>query len=149
MGNLHRGGGGGGGGGGNLTGIIINGEAEGANQTSDTATNLGPLNIGAPINFINEDITRFPDGRNEYEWYRFTAGQAGTFTATETTLTGGSLELHLFTLQGNTLVNLVNTIHRNKCANRYVCGRGRSANPCRGQGIEQQLRRSSIRERIS
>ena len=58
------GGGGGGGGGGNLTGVIINGEIEGANQTSDTATNLGPLSIGTPINFINEDITRFPDGRN-------------------------------------------------------------------------------------
>jgi hypothetical protein len=104
------GGGGGGGGGGNLTGVIINGEIEGANQTSDTATNLGPLNIGTPINFINEDITRFPDGRNEYEWYRFTAGQAGIFTATETTLTGGSLELHLFTLQGNTLVELANSV---------------------------------------
>ena len=31
-------------------------------------------------------------------------GQAGTFTATEQTTVGGNLELHLFTLQGNTLV---------------------------------------------
>jgi hypothetical protein len=89
--------------------IVINGENE-LNQTSDTAENLGVLNVGTPITFINQDITRLADGRNDYDWFRFAAGQAGTFTSTETTVTGGNLELHLFTLLGNTLVEIANSV---------------------------------------
>ena len=36
--------------------------------------------------------------------------QAGTFTATVATTAGGNLELHLFTVQGNTLVDLGDSV---------------------------------------
>jgi hypothetical protein len=44
-------------------------------------------------------------GLPEYDWYRWTAPSAGTFRATETVVSG-DLEMHLFTLRGNTLVEL-------------------------------------------
>ena len=75
------------------------------NQTSDTATNFGTLAVGQTEG-ASESIGVLPDARNDYDWYRWTMAQAGTFTATETTTTGGNLQLHLFTLQGNTLVEL-------------------------------------------
>ena len=57
-----------------------------------------------------QDITRLATGQNDYDWFRFTPVQAGTFAATESTLTGGNLELHLFTLFGNTLVELASSV---------------------------------------
>ncbi len=80
------------------------------NQTSDTAEDLGTLTVGTPVSISGEDITRLPDGRNDYNWFRFTPATAGLFSATETTSVGGNLELHLFTLVGNTLVQLANVV---------------------------------------
>ena len=95
-------GGGGGGGGGGF------GQEPEPNQTSDAATDFGTLGAGAAqgTTVTGEGIVPLPAGQNDYDWYRWTAGQAGTFTATEMTTAGGNLELHLFTLQGNTLVEL-------------------------------------------
>ncbi len=99
------GGGGGGGGGGSGGGKGGNETEPEPNQTSDTATNFGALSVGQTES-TGESIGVLPDARNDYDWFRWSAAQAGTFTATETTTSGGNLELHLFTLQGNTLVEL-------------------------------------------
>ena len=90
-----------------VTGIVTQ---PGPNLTSDTATNLGPLSIGS-TGSTSGSIGVLPDGQNDYAWFRWEATQAGTFTATETTTTAtiGNLEMHLFTLQGNTLVELASS----------------------------------------
>jgi subtilisin family serine protease len=79
-------------------------------QSSDTATNLGVLNVGQSVSSITESLGPLPDGRNDYDWIRFTAGQAGAFVATESTVLGFNVELQLFTLQGNTLVELAKSL---------------------------------------
>ena len=80
------------------------------NQTSDTALNLGPLSTGQTTITTGQGIGPLPDGRNDYDWYRWEIADAGTFTTTEQTTAGSNLELHLFTLQGNTLVQLASAI---------------------------------------
>jgi photosystem II stability/assembly factor-like uncharacterized protein len=85
--------------------IPFNPENE-TNQTSDAALYLGTLLPGQPVDLSNLEIARLPDGRNDYDWFSFTAGQAGNFIATEGTTAGGNVELHLFTLQHGTLVPL-------------------------------------------
>ena len=80
------------------------------NQTSDTATNEGVLSTGQTFATDTEGLGPLPDGRNDYDWFSFTAGQAGTFVATEQTVLGFNVELQLFTLQGNTLVELAKSV---------------------------------------
>jgi hypothetical protein len=80
------------------------------NRTSDTAEDFGALDAGTTLALANQDIARLTTGQNDYDWFRFAPAQAGVFTATETTLTGGNLELHLFTLFGNTLVELASSV---------------------------------------
>jgi hypothetical protein len=76
------------------------------NQTSDTAYNFGALNAGTTFTLnLNLPIGTTKQGLPEYDWYRWTAPSAGTFTATETVVSG-DLEMHLFTLRGNTLVEV-------------------------------------------
>ena len=79
------------------------------NETSDRATQFGVLAAGT-TSYANLTINIHANGLPDYDWYRWTAGQAGTFTATETNTQGGNLELHLFTLQGNTLVDLADSL---------------------------------------
>jgi hypothetical protein len=81
-------------------------------QTSDTATNLGVLNVGQSITSITESLGPLPDGRNDYDWTSYTAGQTGNFVAAESTVLGFNVELQLFTLQGNTLVELAKSLAR-------------------------------------
>ncbi len=69
------------------------------------------------MSISGEDITRLPDGRNDYNWFRFTPATAGLFSATETTSVGGNLKPHLFTLVGNTLVQLANVVTPGVSAN--------------------------------
>jgi hypothetical protein len=79
------------------------------NDTSDKASQMGALAAGTTT-ISNLTINIHPNGAPDYDWFQWTAGQAGTVTAKETTTTPGTptgnLELHLFTLQGNTLVDL-------------------------------------------
>src|SRR5262249_17283451 len=96
---LPTGGGGGGGGGGTFPPDVAE-----PNDTSDAADNEGPL-VGSQT-LSNLTIGQTPTGLPDYDWYRWSAGTSGTLTATLTTTAGGSLELHLFTLSGNTLVEL-------------------------------------------
>ncbi len=79
------------------------------NETSDRATQFGVLAAGTTT-YDDLTINIHANGLPDYDWYRWTAGQAGTFTATETNTQGGNLELHLFTLQGNTLVDLADSL---------------------------------------
>ena len=81
------------------------------NETSDRATQFGVLAAGTTT-YANLTVNIHANGLPDYDWYRWTAGQAGTFTATETNTQGGNLELHLFTLQGNTLVDLADSLGR-------------------------------------
>jgi hypothetical protein len=61
----------------------------------------------------NEGIVPLPDGRNDYDWFRWEAAQPGVFTVAQKTTASGPLELHLFNLQGNTLVPLGNVFTPN------------------------------------
>jgi hypothetical protein len=81
------------------------------NQTSEKAFNEGVLTTTAAIN--GEGIAplvgiNWPD----YDWYRWTAGQAGIFTATvKISAHVGDLELHIFTVNSqDTLINLGNAV---------------------------------------
>ena len=74
------------------------------NQTSDTATQLGVLTGGQEID--NLGIEPVNGGLPDYDWFRWSAGTAGTFTANMDVTAGGNLELHVWTLSGNTLVEL-------------------------------------------
>ena len=81
------------------------------NETSDKAVNFRTIASGASQDFLNLTIS---DHKNnhlpDYDWFRWTAGSAGTFTATiDIGASTGDLELHLFTLQGITLVELKKT----------------------------------------
>jgi hypothetical protein len=82
------------------------------NETSDKAYNFGTIARGT--NFAlnpNLPISNTKQGLPEYDWFRWTAGSAGTFTATET-IVSGDLEMHLFTLRGSTLVEVSNSTAR-------------------------------------
>jgi hypothetical protein len=72
------------------------------NETSDAATDLG--RIQGPQTYMDLTIARHPNGLFDYDWFRWTAGFAGQFTATIAGTPG--LELKLFTLDGITLVPL-------------------------------------------
>ena len=73
------------------------------NDTSDVATQFGRLTAGT-FAVDNLTVNYHADGRPDYDWFQWQAAQSGTLTATENTSQGGNLEVHLFTLQGNTLV---------------------------------------------
>src|SRR5207302_1449379 len=107
--------GGPGGGGG---GIGLSGDIFEPNNTSDHATQFGFLTT-FPDAFTNLTVNQTPDGLPDYDWYRWTAGFTGTFTASITTVPSpgsGALELHVFTLVGHgpsvspTLLELGNTV---------------------------------------
>jgi hypothetical protein len=42
----------------------------------------------------------------DFDWFRFTAAKGGVFTANVTESQGGNLEEYIYTLRGNTLVQL-------------------------------------------
>jgi hypothetical protein len=73
------------------------------NDTSDKATNFGPLTGSQTYKALT--INKHANGLPDYDWFRWSAGAAGTFSAS-IAATNGNLELHLFTLSGNTLVEL-------------------------------------------
>ncbi len=79
------------------------------NDTSDAASQMGGLMAGTTA-VNNLTINYHANGAPDYDWFRWTLTQAGTVTATETTTAAGAptgnLDLHLFMLQGNTLVDL-------------------------------------------
>jgi hypothetical protein len=95
-GTIGIGGGGGGGGSGGLGADRFE-----PNDTSDQATLFGVL-LGSQT-FNNLTIATHPNGLQDYDWYRWSAGQSGTFTATikYTTLDGGDLHIRLFTLNSS------------------------------------------------
>src|SRR5262249_33654688 len=92
----------GGGGGGNFPA-----DAFEPNETSDAASQLGAISGTRTI--ANLSISNHPNGLPDYDWYRVAEPTAGNFSATMTNVSGGTLEIHLFTLQGNTLVELSNS----------------------------------------
>jgi hypothetical protein len=61
----------------------------------------------------NLTITKHANGFYDYDNYKFVMGSGGTFTCTETEeASRGGLELHLFKLVGNTLVDVGDSIGR-------------------------------------
>jgi hypothetical protein len=76
------------------------------NDTSDRATNFGVLLAGTNT-FAGLTVGRhLNSGLPDYDWYRFTIGQAGVFS-TSINDTSLDLELHLFTIgANNTLIEL-------------------------------------------
>ena len=79
-------------------------------ETSDQATDFGALTTEtSPFMLAGLSLTNTSLGLPDYDWYRWTAASAGTFSATLTTTVGGPLELHLFTLKSNVLTELSST----------------------------------------
>jgi hypothetical protein len=77
------------------------------NQTSDQATDFGTINGAQSLSPLSiSDVNGLPD----YDWYKWIAGRAGTFEAIITMNDGAfgddKLEMHFFTLDGSTLVEL-------------------------------------------
>jgi hypothetical protein len=64
----------------------------------------------APGTLIYQNlITAYTAARlPQYDWYRWEPSAFGTFTANINVTQGQDVELHLFTLQGNTLIELSN-----------------------------------------
>jgi hypothetical protein len=79
------------------------------NQTSDQATDFGQITTAAPFSLLNLTISSINTGLPDYDWYKWTPATSGAFTAALTTVTGGPLEIHLFTLRNNVLTELSNT----------------------------------------
>jgi hypothetical protein len=63
---------------------------------------MGTLPVGTQT-FNNLTIAIDAGGFPDYDWYRVAMGATGTFAASITLTAGGPIEEHLFTLQGNTL----------------------------------------------
>lgn len=81
------------------------------NDVSSSATNLGTLAPGMQtLNGLTVNI--HPNGLNDYDWFRWSTATAGTFTASLTIAPAlGSIEVHLFTVDGNnTLVELARDV---------------------------------------
>src|SRR5262249_45695118 len=78
-----------------------------SNNTSDRATRLGGLSRGTlALNDLTLHTAPLPD----FDWYRLTAVTAGTFTAFLDIQQGQDMEVHVFTLSGNTLVRLGSSV---------------------------------------
>lgn len=70
---------------------------------------MAPLTVGTQT-YANLTVNVHANNLPDYDWYRWTAKSAGTVTATITvTPTQGNLEIHLFTVSGDTLVELAKT----------------------------------------
>jgi hypothetical protein len=78
------------------------------NETSDQAIDFGTL-VGVEF-FPNLSISNARTGLPDYDWFRWSAGRTGVFTADITQIALGDLELHVFTLVGSTLVELGNSL---------------------------------------
>ena len=71
------------------------------NDSSDQATNFSALGTGSQT-YIALTIAQHANGLPDYDWYRWTAGQSGTFKATiNYSITGGDLQLRVYTLDTN------------------------------------------------
>jgi hypothetical protein len=80
------------------------------NDTSDTAHDFGTMPANATQDYPHLTIANEPSGLPNYDWFRWAAATGGTFSANLKVTQGGPLlELHLFTLQGVTLVELAHT----------------------------------------
>jgi hypothetical protein len=79
------------------------------NETSNTPTVFGTLGRTHQT-YNNLTIGTHPSGLPDYDWYKWSMGTSGTFTATmNIAQASGVLEMHLFTLHGHTLVELAST----------------------------------------
>src|SRR5262249_53175551 len=74
------------------------------NQTSSAAPRMGTLSGSRSVS--NLTITIHSNGLPDYDWFKWTMGRAGTFTAKETTDQGGPLELHIFKSVNGSLIAL-------------------------------------------
>jgi hypothetical protein len=79
--------------------------------TSDTAFDFGQMTSATDQTLSNLPLVNRPDtGLPDYDWFRWTMGQAGQFTTTLTVTAGGPLEMHLFILRGIFPQELSNTL---------------------------------------
>ncbi len=63
---------------------------------------------------ISATISTHPDGSLDYDWFTWTTNAAGTLRATLTTTQGGSLEIHIFTVDANnTLIEVASSTDPN------------------------------------
>ncbi len=80
------------------------------NDTSDTAHDFGTMPANTNQDYQNLTIANEPSGLPNYDWFRWAPATGGTWSANLKVTQGGPLlELHLFTLQGVTLVELAHT----------------------------------------
>jgi hypothetical protein len=92
------------------------------NDTSDVAQNFGTLNLTQSQLLESQVISSADDRDNlpDYDWFRWTAGAVGTFSAGFNILaTDGDMEIHLFRLEGDgTLTQLAqaSSANSNECS---------------------------------
>jgi hypothetical protein len=84
--------------------IVSTSDIYAPNQTSDKAFDFGSLPTVTIFSYDNLNITDQTNG--QFEWYKWEASAPGTFYATETTTSGGPLEMHLFELPNGVLTEL-------------------------------------------
>jgi hypothetical protein len=76
-------------------------------DTSDTAHDFGTIHPGDTQSFSSLTISNTSDLLPDYDWYKWEPSASGSFTATINIHPGGDdLELHVFTLVGNTLTEI-------------------------------------------
>jgi hypothetical protein len=91
-----------------ITGIKLNQFGPGTiqgNDTSNTAFNAGVLAANAKTEFDGQ-VIKNQIGLPDYDWYKWSMGSSGTFTATLERTEGGTLELHAFTIINGILTQL-------------------------------------------
>jgi hypothetical protein len=91
-----------------LTGIKLNTFGPGTiqgNNTSNTAFDAGVLAASSTTQFDGQ-VIKNQLGLPDYDWFKWSMGSSGTFTATLERTQGGTLELHAFTIINGVLTEL-------------------------------------------
>jgi hypothetical protein len=83
-------------GGGGGSGALFSGDPFDPNNSADTAANLGTLTTGSVQTHLGLTISNNPDGSPNYDWFKVTIGNPGTFAVGMKVEQLGPLELHLF-----------------------------------------------------
>ncbi len=96
-------------------GIILPDDQFELDETSDTAHDFGVLAAGTQT-FNNLTINIHANGLPDYDWFKWTAAQSGTYTVTinYTPVTTGDLELRVYMRDGNNmLLQLGSSLNQN------------------------------------
>ncbi len=82
--------------------IVSNGDIYEPNQTSDTAFDFSTLKAANnQLEYEALTIANTGSGLPDYDWFKWSVQDAGSFNAAIAVTSGSNLELHIFTVDGN------------------------------------------------